>query len=509
MINMMYLVLTALLALNVSREVMDAFFEADLEQRDHIANVEEENDSRYEYFNLAYASNPTKVGPAKEKAFAVRSQADSLDALIDGMKAELINRSGGFDETYEGKGDKPKKMDDREVSPNYFILEEKGAELKAAMEAYRDYLIDKTPRKPDSDEPTEKAKLIIDELNSTFDFSDRMHDGANVSWESSKFEHYPLISVITSLTMMQSDVRTAEAKVTAALEESITADDIKVTGVKPIVIPKSTFITQGDNYEAQVLLAAYDDTQDPTFIINGQEVAAEDIIGGVANISFPATGTGTKKWNGEIRLITNGETETYTLDEQTYNVAPPSVVISPTKMNVLYRGVDNPLEISVPGVDPANLIVNGPGVKKSGQGYIADVTRNSGKTMKISVSVRQEDGTTKSMKPKEFRVKSLPAAYGQILGQNDGVRSAGFIKNNEVKAVFKDFDFDLDLKVKSFEIVIPPFAPIQCRGNRLSSDAKATLDKAKPGNTIIIRRIKATTNKGLSPTVNDMIFDLN
>ena len=502
MINMMYLVLTALLALNVSREVMDAFFEADLEQRDHIANVEEENDSRYEYFNLAYASNPTKVGPAKEKAFAVRSQADSLDALIDGMKAELINRSGGFDETYVGKGDKPKKMDDREVSPQYFILEEKGAELKAAMETYRDYLIDKTP-------PTKEAESIIEELKSTFDFSDRMHDGASVSWESSKFEHYPLISVITSLTMMQSDVRTAEAKVTAALEESITADDIKVTGVKPIVIPKSTFVTQGDNYEAQVLLAAYDDTQNPTFIINGQEVAADDIIGGVANISFPATGVGTQKWNGEIRLIANEEEVTYTLEEQSYNVAPPSVVISPTKMNVLYRGVDNPLEISVPGVDPSDLIVTGPGVKKSGQGYIADVTKVKGKTMKISVSVLQDDGSKKSMKPKEFRVKSLPDAYGQILGQTGGVRSASFIKNNEIKAVFKDFDFDLPLKVTSFEILIPPFAPIQCKGNRLSKDAKLTLDKAKPGNTIIIRRIKAETDKKLSPIVNDMIFDLN
>ena len=504
MINMMYLVLTALLALNVSREVMDAFFEVDQEQMDFNTTLKDQNDRVYGNFDRAFASNQNKVGGKRDTAFLVREAARELYTMIDDMKAELIERSGGEDEEFPGQG-KPKKMDDREVSPNYFILEGNGSKLQGAMETYRDFLTGISSELPDED----KAEELITKINHTFDFSDHVHDGASVSWESSKFEHYPLISVITSLTMMQSNVRTTESDLINALEKAITADDIKVTGVKPIVIPKSTFVTQGDKYEAQVLLAAYDDTQDPTFVINGQEVAAEDIINGVANISLPATGIGTKKWNGEIRLITNGETETYTLDEQTYNVAPPSVVISPTKMNVLYRGVDNPLEISVPGVDPANLIVNGPGVKKSGQGYIADVTRNTGNTMKISVSVRQEDGTTKSMKPKEFRVKSLPAAYGQILGQNDGVRSAGFIKNNEVKAVFKDFDFDLDLKVKSFEIVIPPFAPIQCRGNRLSSDAKATLDKAKPGNTIIIRRIKATTNKGLSPTVNDMIFDLN
>ncbi len=101
---------------------------------------------------------------------------------------------------------------------------------------------------------------------------------------------------------MQSDIRTSEANVIDHLYTNINARDIKVTGVMPIVIPKSTFVTQGDKYEAQVLLAAFDDTQDPTFVINGQEINAEDIVNGVANISFPATGNGTKTWNGEIRL---------------------------------------------------------------------------------------------------------------------------------------------------------------------------------------------------------------
>ena len=92
----------------------------------------------------------------------------------------------------------------------------------------------------------------------------------------------------------------------------------------------------------------------------------------------------------------------------------PGVVISPTKMNVLYRGVDNPLEVSVPGVDPSKLIVSGAGVKKSGNGYIADVTRNKGGKMKISVSVKDGDKVT-NMGSKEFRVKSLPDAAGEML----------------------------------------------------------------------------------------------
>jgi gliding motility-associated protein GldM len=224
---------------------------------------------------------------------------------------------------------------------------------------------------------------------------------------------------------------------------------------------------------------------------------------------LPANGVGTKKWSGEIRLITNGEEKTYAINEQTYNVAPPSVVISPTKMNVLYRGVDNPLEVSVPGVDPSNLIVNGPGVKKVGNDYIADVTRNSGGTMKISVSVKEEDGSTKSMGSKEFRVKNLPDATGEIFGKTEGLMSANLIKKGKVDAVFNNFDFELPLRVTSFQIIVPPFAPIDCKGNTLSSNAKAALDKAKPGTPVIIRNIKATTEKGIKPKVAPITIDLN
>jgi gliding motility-associated protein GldM len=496
MINMMYLVLTALLALNVSREVMDAFYEVMLGQQASIETVENQNSSLYSAFNSAANDNEAKAGPWRDKAVQVKQKADNLYNMIEDMKDELVLRSGGEDEEVPGK---PKKMDDREVSPNYFLIEQNGPKLKSAMADFRDFL----------KQESAGNSSLQDALDHTFDLSDHMHDGASITWEAAKFEHYPLISVMTFLTGMQSDIRTSEANVIDHLYTNINARDIKVTGVMPIVIPKSTFVTQGDKYEAQVLLAAFDDTQDPTFVINGQEINAEDIVNGVANISFPATGNGTKTWNGEIRLLTNGEVKTFPIGEQSYNVAPPSVVISPTKMNVLYRGVDNPLEISVPGVDPSNLIVNGPGVKKSGSEYIADVTRNSGGTMKIAVSVREADGSTKSMGSKEFRVKNLPDAAGEIFGKSEGLMSANLIKKAKVEAKFNNFDFELPLKVTSFQIIIPPFAPIDCKGNTLNSNAKAALDKAKPGTPVIIRNIKAATEKGIKPKVAPITIDLN
>ncbi|MGB0194102.1 MAG: gliding motility protein GldM [Schleiferiaceae bacterium] len=496
MINMMYLVLTALLALNVSREVMDAFYEVMLDQNASIETVEGQNASLYASFKSAAADNPVKAGPWRDKAEIVHAKSDSLFNLIESMKDELILRAGGEDEENPGK---PKKMDDRETAPNYFLIEKNGIALKSEMEAFREVMKWESVGN----------ESLIEALDATFSLADEMHDGVNMSWEQQNFEHYPLISVLTFLTGMQSDVRTAEANVIDNLYSNINARDIKVTGVKPIVIPASTFVTKGDSYEAEVLLAAFDDTQNPTFVINGESIAAENIVDGVAKITLPANKVGTETWNGEIRLITNGEEKVYEIGEQFYNVAPPSVVISPTKMNVLYRGVDNPLEISVPGVDPSNLIVNGPGVKKSGREYIADVTRNSGGTMKIAVSVREADGSTKSMGSKEFRVKNLPDAAGEIFGKSEGLMSANLIKRAKVEAKFNNFDFELPLKVTSFQIIIPPFAPIDCKGNTLNSNAKAALDKAKPGTPVIIRNIKAATAKGIKPKVAPITIDLN
>ncbi len=496
MINMMYLVLTALLALNVSREVMDAFYEVMVSQEASIETVEKQNSSIYTAFEAAAAENPVKAGPWRDKANDVKSRSAALYQQIEDLKRGVIEASGGADEE-SGDPNKPSKMDDLEASPNYFLIQGNGAKLKAALADYREFM--KTE--------AEGNDLLMNSLEGTFDLSDHKHDGTTISWEQHKFEHFPLISVLTFLTKMQSDVRTSEANVIDYLQKNITASDLKFTGVRTVVMPKSTFVTKGGEYEADVFLAAFDDTQNPTVTINGQELSEEDIIGGVAKVRFPANRVGETTWNGEIKLVQNGEEKVFPV-EGAFNVAPPSVVISPTKMNVLYRGVDNPLEISVPGVDPSNLIVSGTGVKKSGNGYIADVTRNKGGELKISVSVRDGDKTS-NMGSKLFRVKNLPDASGSIFGKTEGLMSANLIKKAKVEAKFNNFDFELPLTVTSFQIIVPPFAPIDCKGSTLNSNARAALDKAKPGTPVIIRNIRAKTGKGIKPKVAPITIDLN
>ena len=242
MINMMYLVLTALLALNVSREVMDAFYEVMVSQEASIETVEKQNSSIYTAFEAAAAENPVKAGPWRDKANDVKSRSAALYQQIEDLKRGVIEASGGADEE-SGDPNKPQKMDDLEASPNYFLIQGNAAKLKSALAEYREFM--KTE--------AEGNDLLINSIEGTFDLSDHKHDGTNISWEQHKFEHFPLISVLTFLTKMQSDVRTSEANVIDYLQKPLphvgggisyfrAADAERTTSFKTASSVRSTFL---------------------------------------------------------------------------------------------------------------------------------------------------------------------------------------------------------------------------------------------------------------------------
>ena len=496
MINMMYLVLTALLALNISKDILDALTRLNDGLGETAEVVAKKNQEVYAQFEAAMAENPVKVGPWRDKALEVKEKSEELSAEIDQIKQSLIDVTGGMDES----GLQPKGLDKRSPVANMMLVEGKGEELKQKIEGYREsmksYVGD-----------NERLKSSID---ISFNTDDKKVGDAPVSWEHATFEHYPLIAVLAFLTDYQAKIRNTEADVIKELQYKIGATDLKFSGVRAIVQPTSNYVIQGDNYEAKVFLAAYDETQNPTIILDGgdgQPLPDEQISGGTGMISFPANSVGEVTWGGVIKL---GQSDEEYRFEATYNVAPPSVVISPTKMNVLYRGVDNPLDIGVPGVDPSKIKVTGPGVRqvKPGQ-YVADVTKVSQREMKISVAVQDDEGNFKNMGSKEFRIKRVPEAQGSLLGQRETLRSASFIKSGTVQADLKDFAFDLDLTVVSFEIIIPGFPPSKVKGNRLPGNVKQLIDQVKNGSTIVFRNVKAKGPKGLRVDVSGFSMDVN
>lgn len=482
MINMMYLVLTALLALNVSREVMDAFYDVMQNQNTTIATVEKQNASVYAAFSAAAAENETKAGPWRDKAFNVQNKANELYTYLDSLKATLIRISGGTDP----ETGKPKRMDNKEKVANYMIVEEHGKELKSKLNDYRDFLMAYAAE-------NEQLQEALNKVFNTTDITNE--DGVSEPWEKHRFEHYPLIAVTTFLTNMQADVRNAEAQTIDYLQENIGKSDLKFTGVKAFVDAKSNYVTQGDFYEADVFLAAYDETQDPTIVINGQTLSPDDIVNGVGKYKIKTSATGEQKWAGVIKLTQGGREMEYEVTGS-YTVAPPSVVISPSKLNVLYRYVDNPLEISVPGVNPKNLRVSGPGIRQAGGSWIADVTKVSGTDMKITVSVLDDEGNVKQTQSKDFRIKGLPPALGLVYKRAGGEFSKSLVKNLTVEAAYQDFPYELPLTVVSFEVKVEGYPPAKINGNTLDGTNKSRIDGLKPGASITIRNIIAKTPKG-------------
>lgn len=489
MINMMYLVLTAMLALNVSRDILEALTKLNSSLEQTVSTVESKNEEIYADFDKAYAQNPTKTKPYKDQADAVRTESNELHGYLEELKEKLIEVSGGKDE----ETGEPKKLDSREAPANYMLNQKNGEKLKQRLETFRADMLGFAG----DDEALKRS------INKMFDTAPVKEGDKRIPWENANFEHYPLGAMLPFLTDLQAKVRNTEADVITRLKSNITEGDVKFTDVRAIVMPNSNYITQGERYEAEVFLAAYDATAEPEIEIDGAPTV-ESVENGRGIVTFEANAIGEVTWGGLIKIEQVGiGTKTYEIPKTTFTVAPQSVVISPTKMNVLYRGVDNPLEIGVPGVDPSKLRVAGPGVKQTGSGeYMANVTQIKGKEIEINVSVVEtnEEGQEQSRPAgkKTFRIKGLPQAVGTIYGQSTSIRSKSAVKNATIEASFEDFPFDLPLTVNKFEIAIPGYPPETVRGsNKIPSDVKIKIDKLRPGSTVTIRNIEAVGPGGL------------
>lgn len=511
MINMMYLVLTALLALNISKDILDALSKLQYDLESSASAIHRGSQKIYNDFLIAAEENPERAGEWKERAFEVQAVADETFNMIEVIKDELVDLHGEYDEDGKLPG-----ADKREKAANYLLNPEKmggadgGRKMREQLNKFREKLKEMVDNNPQ----------LIETLDKEFDTSPQpigKNSVTTAEWEKVLFDHVPLAGVMTFLSSYQSKIRSAEASVITELQKQIDAGTLKFTGVKAVVMPKSTYVTTGDSFRAEVFLAAFDETQEPEIVLyeydrdsnrigEGTVLSAEHVRNGAGMVSFPANQTGERFWGGVIR-IGSGESVVERDFMESYTVAPPSAVISPTKMNVLYRGVDNPLEISVPGVDPSNLEVSGPGVSAKGDGsYIADVTKVQGTEIDINVSVKGKP----FRQSKKFRIKGLPPATGMVLKNRSTIYSKNAIKNAVIEAEYKDFAFDLTLQVLSFDVVIPGFPPQTIRGTRFDDGAKKRIDALRPGSTIVIRNIKAKGPKGINVTdISQISFDVN
>jgi gliding motility-associated protein GldM len=442
MINMMYLVLTAMLALNVSVEVLDAFVLIYKSLGQSIESTRMKNNDELSHFAQAAAENPDKVRPWQEKAEEVHTRAEELYSYIqrlqveivkagDGEEAEAIQEDGHIDSwAIEGKAN-------TDVATRLLLGEGNGEAytLRKKITEYKDFLLGLTS---DSSMRNDIHNLL--QTDNQLETS----DGTRQTWET-QFESIPLISAISLLAKFQLDILNCESGILNYLSGQIDALDFKFSNIDVAVIPASNYVLRGTEYSAEIFLAAYDPTARPTLQIGGRVYYANET--GKITYTYPAQTVGPVNMQGAIEF-TGPEGKTTRPVSIQFQVAEPKVVVSPTKMNVVYRGIENPISISLSGVPPEALeptVTNGT-IKRGTEEFI--LTPGSGNICTVSVA---HDG--KDMGSISFRVKNLPIPTPRLEGILSKTATKGDLAASQgIFAEMKDFDFDLKYRVITFTV---------------------------------------------------------
>lgn len=545
MIGMMYLVLTALLALNISKEVLNGFVKVENSLRTTQETLSAKINDTYTSLELKYHSNQEKVGPFFDEAQSIVNQSETLITFITQLKARCLATSeGDFDiqeplgfEKYFGTDELGNdtvlnlkyisKKDEFQALTTYMMGSEpqrpKEGEwtangLKIAIEGYREYLTtievtDINGIKRTMPESTLKS------LKERFSFENEMEDGQEVLWEAANFYDVPLAAVIPLMSKMIIDVQDAEEDALSWLLGGIEAKSLKFSEVMPLTIPQTSYVLRGDSLRATILLAAFDRTRVPQVYIDvkkwdGMDSTVLDYEGlgltalpvddkGQGMLTLPTKGMslGDYSYKGLIRYQgPEGDMQSQPFFTPVVTVAEAALVVSPTKMNVFYRGVPNPVEVSVPGVPSDKLqvsISSGHKIKRQSDGTYIVEPSNSSSNKKATISVKGEmpDGSMSNLGNAEFRVKRIPDPIPFWAGKKPSNRT---ITKNEVisfaplAAKMDNFDFDVQVRVKSFTIRLSKdgtFKELNSPNNKITSDMKALLNRVKRGNTIYFEDI--------------------
>ncbi len=544
MINMMYLVLTALLALNVSKEVLDSFFEVNTGIVRTTNQFDTKNDETYLAFMQAVEQNPVKAGPWKDKAFQIKEKAEKLHTYIQKLKYNLafkVDNEVYLEKKYNSEGDiieenmvevpfdelsiQQKNLtiadlnnkEDRDASGELLVNSGEGIILRQSIAEFRDLLLSLTK----GNEVLEEA--ILDALN-TSDKQKKKGEGKE-AWESYYFNDMPSVAAFTLLSKMQSDIRNSEANVIDFLRQEIDAGSLKFTSAEAIQLPTSNFVLRGDSFKAEIFIAAKDTTQAPDIFVGEYNITESgyEMVGDYETVSVKngkgifkvrTTSEGLKQWGGLITMKTDMGTKTYPF-KGSYLVANKSVVVSPVNMNVFYLEVDNPVKISVPGFAAADItasMTNGniKVTKKSAGEYTARPTKKGKATVTLFTTIEGKRTRMGSMK---FRVKEVPPPTPKIGGKSEGViEKQRMLAAGGIQAKLEDFDF----KGVRYKVVAYSFTTVYkgdqvtetVNGQEFTTRINAIINNTKSGNSITVSNImarrtdaKGTATRSLPPLV--------
>ena len=345
------------------------------------------------------------------------------------------------------------------------------------------------------------------------------------------------------MSKMLIDVQDAEADILKWLLSGIDAKSYKFTDLKPLVVPLSSIVMKGDTLRADVLLSAFDPTKKAEIFVEDANwtgtpeeytMDAENVldVSTLASLELDSLGIGKLAMSTKnmaygdyvFRGVLNhtkpdGSPESIKFVTPRITVSQPALVVSPTKMNVFYRGLENPVEISVPGVAAENIrptINNGHKLKRTSSGWV--VIPNKSETVRkatISVVATLEDGTEMRMPNKEFRVKRIPDPVPSLGTANflrPDVSKAQMSSPPPVFADLENFDFEVEPEVVSFTFAFTKngaFVELPSNSKMFTQDMREVSKRFRVGDSFYLNDIKALMPDGTKRTLPSLKLNVS
>ncbi|MCQ2310319.1 MAG: gliding motility protein GldM [Paludibacteraceae bacterium] len=518
MIGMMYLVLTAMLALNVSADILNGFNKLRHSMESSIKSTDDRTDDMMKTFEAAYNKDEggkAKYGPWLEIARSNKKMSDDLYNYIEQFKLDIVNMVEGTE--YTSMPEEIKNGSDTN-KPHQYAINEKdpsgrthAQEFRVRMDAYRQYLssadsecIQGKMRDVQFAHEWEQKCAMCNTLFSTGTVTNE--EGESIPWEQSIFEEMPAGAVFALLTKYQSDIRMAENDWLTFWYKTAGSSDFVINSVQALILPDNgEYIMQGNHYRARIVSAAVDTTNLPMVYINGQEYA-DGVYDLVANQVGQHTYSG--------YMLMPGDTTHYTFTGQ-YTVGAPSASISNVDMNTIYTGYENKFNISVPGMGGDKIRVSATGASVSQKGGLYIIKPNEGaKTVKISVSA-EIDGKVSLMGSNEYKVKPLPKPSAFLISGSetyDGTAKIGLkaLKSGDahLEASYgPEGVLDLPFTIVSFEIYANG-RYLKAEGNKFSADMKTAIGKMRANDILSIMTIKYREPSGKVNTLPNLTLGL-
>jgi len=508
MINLMYLVLTALLALNVSNEILQAFRVINQSISQSNKAIRDKNDDLYKSFdeNENMEGQRERVKPFNDKAKEVKAAAQAMFEYLDNWKVRMIEESGGYD-SVDGR---IKREDNIDASTLLLVNHNGGDSIKAKIIALRNSMLGAV------EDPTIRSALEK-QLPLRVDNPKKSDNNPQGDWSTGNFYNMPTVAAVTLFSKFQSDVRNSEQLIVNELFREAASKRVSFDAFTAIAVPKTSYALAGQKIDADILLAAYNTVLQPTVTANtGHVTPAKE---GVASWEGVASGVGLQTVKGTVSINMNGIPLSKPFEFQ-YMVGSTGASMQLDKMNVFYIGVPNPITVSAAGYSLEDVSVNIPGatVTPNGKGHYDVTVTNPGQVTAAIVAKTSEGVKTVGTQP--IRIKMIPDPQAEVGGKSFGGEAANIFRAQVgVIANLKNFDFDARFVVTSYQISILPRhgelvgpytenSPYLTGEHLQNKQIQQAISRARPGDKIFIEEVKAIGPDKRQRAINSITLTL-